>query len=149
MPNDRPWYETGFDADYPLMQTFEESKTEIQATSAEWLLNLNPRARILDLCCGYGLSRLPLNSGRTPARQRRVGARVRAIRPWSPKGYVRRTKTSNSQTSSPPPPPWPSPLLSLSLGGPPRRENFPAQSSPQNRRRSRRTRRDRPIPEGK
>ncbi|MFP6891381.1 MAG: methyltransferase domain-containing protein [Nitrospinota bacterium] len=54
MPHDRPWYETGFDADYPLMQTFEEAKTEIQATSAEWLLNLNPRARILDLCCGYG-----------------------------------------------------------------------------------------------
>jgi ubiquinone/menaquinone biosynthesis C-methylase UbiE len=54
MPGERPWYEIGFDAEYPLMQVFEEEKTELQATSAEWLLNLPPRARILDLCCGYG-----------------------------------------------------------------------------------------------
>ncbi len=54
MPDERPWYETGFDAEYPLMQVFEEEKTELQASSAEWLMNLPPRARILDLCCGYG-----------------------------------------------------------------------------------------------
>ncbi len=50
----RPWYEVGFDADYPMMQTYEEAMTEVQASSVEWLLNLPPRARILDLCCGYG-----------------------------------------------------------------------------------------------
>lgn len=54
MPNEQPWYTIGFDADYPIMQTFEEEMTGIQASSAEWLLNLSPRARILDLCCGYG-----------------------------------------------------------------------------------------------
>ncbi|MAE05314.1 MAG: hypothetical protein CMH76_03160 [Nitrospinae bacterium] len=54
MPDERPWYETGFDADYPLMQTFEEAMTELQASAAEWLLNMPLRARILDLCCGYG-----------------------------------------------------------------------------------------------
>ena len=54
MHGERPWYEIGFDAEYPLMQVFEEEKTELQASSAEWLMNLPPRARILDLCCGYG-----------------------------------------------------------------------------------------------
>lgn len=54
MPEEKSWYATGFDADYPLMQTFEESITELQALSVELLLNLGPRARVLDLCCGYG-----------------------------------------------------------------------------------------------
>lgn len=54
MPAENPWYATGFDADYPLMQTYEESITELQALSVEHLLRLGPRARILDLCCGYG-----------------------------------------------------------------------------------------------
>lgn len=54
MPEERPWFETGFDEDYPIMQTYEESVTELQASSAEWLLNLNPHSKILDLCCGYG-----------------------------------------------------------------------------------------------
>lgn len=54
MPEKNIWYATGFDANYPLMQTFEESITELQAFSVELLLNLSPQARILDLCCGYG-----------------------------------------------------------------------------------------------
>ncbi|MBT3432862.1 MAG: class I SAM-dependent methyltransferase [Nitrospinaceae bacterium] len=54
MTDERPWFETGFDEDYPIMQTYEESVTEIQATSAELLLNLDPHSKILDLCCGYG-----------------------------------------------------------------------------------------------
>lgn len=54
MPEDNPWYATGFDANYPLMQTYEESITELQTLSVEHLLNLGPQAKILDLCCGYG-----------------------------------------------------------------------------------------------
>lgn len=54
MPEKKPWYQTGFDADYPLMQTYEESITELQTFSVELLLNLGPNTRILDLCCGYG-----------------------------------------------------------------------------------------------
>jgi len=54
MTDERPWFETGFDEDYPIMQTYEEAVTDLQASSAEWLLNLDPHSRIVDLCCGYG-----------------------------------------------------------------------------------------------
>jgi ubiquinone/menaquinone biosynthesis C-methylase UbiE len=54
MRKNKPWYATGFDDNYPLMQTYEESITELQALSVELLLNLRPGAHILDLCCGYG-----------------------------------------------------------------------------------------------
>lgn len=50
----RPWYETSFDADYPLMQRAEDAWTPVQTASVEMLLDLPPRARILDLACGYG-----------------------------------------------------------------------------------------------
>ncbi|MBI3128265.1 MAG: class I SAM-dependent methyltransferase [Candidatus Tectomicrobia bacterium] len=53
-PDAAPWYASGFDEHYPLMQTFEEAWTEVQAASVEVLLDLPPGARILDLCCGYG-----------------------------------------------------------------------------------------------
>ncbi|MDA0999296.1 MAG: methyltransferase domain-containing protein [bacterium] len=54
MTSDKPWYETSFDADYPLMQRAEDSWTPVQTASVELLLDLPPRARILDLACGYG-----------------------------------------------------------------------------------------------
>ncbi|MBI2178350.1 MAG: class I SAM-dependent methyltransferase [Candidatus Tectomicrobia bacterium] len=49
-----PWFASAFDAHYPLMQTYEEAWTEVQAASVEALLDLPPGTRILDLCCGYG-----------------------------------------------------------------------------------------------
>ncbi|MEE9274609.1 MAG: methyltransferase domain-containing protein [bacterium] len=54
MDPERPWYETAFDADYPLLQRYEDGWTEVQALSLETLLEVPPRARILDLGCGYG-----------------------------------------------------------------------------------------------
>jgi len=64
MHADLPWYASAFDADYPILQTFEEAWTVVQAASVETLLELPQRARILDLACGYGRhSRLWCESG--------------------------------------------------------------------------------------
>lgn len=67
-PDGTPWYVSAFDAHYPLMQTYEDAWTEVQAASVEVLLDLPPGARILDLACGYGRhSRTWREAGHRPA----------------------------------------------------------------------------------
>ena len=67
-PDGTPWYVSAFDAHYPLMQTYEDAWTEVQAASVEVLLDLPPGARILALACGYGRhSRTWREAGHRPA----------------------------------------------------------------------------------
>ena len=65
MPKRRPWYETLFERDYydyfyiggprgSLSPEQEAQRNDAQVDFIEKVLELQPGARILDLCCGHG-----------------------------------------------------------------------------------------------
>ena len=86
-PDGTPWYASAFDEHYPLMQTYEDAWTEVQAASVEVLLDLPPRARILDLACGYGRhSRAWRETGHRPAGLDFSSPLLRLARERAPEG---------------------------------------------------------------
>jgi|Deesub1362B_J571_1020462.scaffolds.fasta_scaffold02099_7 SAM-dependent methyltransferase len=54
------WWETFFDEKYPKLIPLDPERSQRQAEGVVKMLGLEPPAKILDLCCGYGRHAVPL-----------------------------------------------------------------------------------------